>query len=824
MLQQSLSNFSLPSILPASLAGLWPSGLSSWMPVAAGEAPAFVTDIAAVLLAGAFIAYVCFRLGVVPIVGFLVAGVVIGPHGLGLVKSLELVDACAELGIVLLLFTIGIEFSLEKLAKIKTLIFGGGLMQVGLVTVVVVGILAALDVPWKIGIYTGFLVALSSTAIVLKLLGDRGETNAPHGQIGLGFLIFQDLAIILMVLLVPMLASGSGDDGGAAGLMGLAWALAKAALLIVAVLVVARRLMPPMLEAVARTCSPELFLLTLIAVCIGTAYLTSLAGVSLSLGAFLAGLMVSESRFSEHALGEILPLQIVFSATFFVSVGMLLDLSFFFDQWMLVITVVAVVLVIKVVTTGAAALALGYSRSAAAASALLLAQVGEFSFVLERAGRELGLNPAGYAQGSQVFIASTVVLMVLTPALATLGTRLGARLESGSGPRPGAAESEDEALGHVPHLENHVLVAGYGAAARRLVRVLEGSGIPYLILTLSPTGANEAEDDGLPVLRGDYTRQRILEHAGVGRAKMMVVADDNPTTARAVVAVARSQNPTMRVLVRSRYMAEIEPLLEDGADRVVAEELESTIQLFTDVLTTYHIPSSEIVADKDILRRGGYAALRGGPNLPEAPPITCNLKEEGIDLRSVALRPGSIAAQANIGQLELESVRALKLKALIRDGEVMETPDPATPLHPGDVLELIGSAEAFAAATELFVQRDSSGGPKLAPPKPPPRVSYDLETSYSIPADRLKAAEGRCSQIDRVRTVTPSALGCEECLAHGKSWVHLRICMICGYVGCCDDSEGRHARAHFEATGHAIMRSLEPGEDWAWCFIEEIEI
>ena len=394
---------------------------------AAGTAPAYLTDALTLIVAGAIIAYICFRLKLMPIVGFLLAGVLIGPHALGLVRNLKLVDAAAELGVILLLFTIGIEFSLEKLARIKRLIFVGGGLQVALATLATIGVLALFGVEWRIGLFTGFLVALSSTAIVLKVLADRGASNSEQGQVGLGLLIFQDLAIIVMVLLIPML---SGEGGSALGLL---LALAKALGIIAIVLFFARRLMPRVLEKVAKTCSPELFLFTVIAICFGTAYLTNLAGVSLSLGAFLAGLLVSESRFRHHALGEIMPLQILFSALFFVSVGILLDLRFLAANLLVVIAVIGATLAIKVLTTGVSVLALGHKLPVAAASALMLAQIGEFSFVLERAGREVGLTPAGMGEsGSQSFIAGTVVLMVLTPLLMRVGSRLAGHLQSSS--------------------------------------------------------------------------------------------------------------------------------------------------------------------------------------------------------------------------------------------------------------------------------------------------------------------------------------------------------------------------------------------------------
>ena len=447
------------------------------MIVAAAIAPPFLVQAVAIVVAAAVIAYVSSRIGLVPIVGFLIAGVIIGPHALKLVEDPALVNDAAEIGVILLLFTIGIEFSLEKLWRIKTLIFGGGGLQVTLASLGVLGALAAFGVEWRAALFTGFLVSLSSTAIVLKLLGDRGETASPHGQVTLGLLIFQDLAVIVMVLVVPMLG---GDGGSGAQIV---WALAKALGLIVAVLVVARRLMPPLLERVALTCAPELFLLTVIAICLGTAWLTSIAGVSLSLGAFLAGLVVSESRFSHHAFGEIMPLQILFSATFFVSVGMLLDVGFLVRHLPLVLAAVALVVVVKTLTTAGSVLALGYSAPVAAASALTLAQVGEFSFVLDRAGQAVGLSPAGLGDtGSQAFIASTVVLMVATPQLTALGSRLAQTLKrrhvrAASPPRPPRPSRRHRRDVHAPSASRHRRRlrrsgAAAGARAARIARAV----------------------------------------------------------------------------------------------------------------------------------------------------------------------------------------------------------------------------------------------------------------------------------------------------------------------------------------------------------------
>src|SRR5690349_14251413 len=408
----------------------------------------FLPQTVAMVVASAVIAYICHRLKILPIVGFLLAGVVIGPHAPALVQDAALIDQIAEIGIVLLLFTLGIEFSLDRVWRIKRAIFIGGGLQLGLTILAAIAILMLFGVDWRLGFYTGALVALSSTALVLKVLGDRNEVGSQQGQLTLGILIFQDLAIVGLVLILPMLA---GDAGS---MLGVAKGLGLAAIIVVLVVLVARRVMPPILERVARTCSQEIFLLTIIAICLGTAWLTNLAGVSLSLGAFLAGLVMSESRFSHHAFAEILPLQILFSAVFFISVGMLLDVAFVMRNPLLILAVVAGVVIVKVAITGLAARLLRYPAPMVAATAFLLAQIGEFSFVLERVGRSAGLYPAGVEDmGGNTFIAVTVLLMAVTPLLAKAGRALEERRAARTVGAAPTAQPEQVTI------ENHVIVA-----------------------------------------------------------------------------------------------------------------------------------------------------------------------------------------------------------------------------------------------------------------------------------------------------------------------------------------------------------------------------
>lgn len=774
--------------------------LHEFMELLTANSPIHVLpEIVAILAAGAIIAYISQRLGQVPIVGFLLAGVLIGPNALGLVNDQELIEVVAEIGIILLLFTIGIEFSLEKLARIKRLIFVGGGLQVALTIALTVVVLLAFNVNWRVGVFTGSLIALSSTAIILKLLADRSETNSESGQIALGILIFQDLAVIVMVLLLPMLAGTGGS------ILNIFLELGKAAIIIALVLVFARRVMPPILETVAQTCSQEIFLLSVIAICFGTAWLTSLAGVSLSLGAFLAGLVVSESQFSEHAFGEIMPLQILFSAAFFVSVGLLLDLGFVVANPLLVLGVLVGIVLVKLLATGIGVMLLGYSLPTILLSGFMLVQVGEFAFVLEREARALDLFPAGLAEtGGQTFIAASVILMVLTPFLAQAGYWMQARLERRTTATLAQKAQAQEATEHFGHLQNHVIVAGYGSAGQQLVRVLRGSGIPFVIITLNPVFAAAADAEGLPVLRGDDTRLHTLELVNIRRAKLLVVADDNPADARRVVAVARTANPTLTIIVRTRYIVEVEPLVEAGADIVIPEELESMVQLFVQVLDSYRVDEEEIETHVHSLRAHGYAALL---EPSERPSVVCeDLDDDCMHLRKVTIRAGAPAARQSLDLPALQGEYGLRVQGIQRNGEVITDLPTTLELQPGDRLLLLGSAEQFVRSGDLFrvsIITDGAGMPVVSQ------------------APQQQAQAGTCTHTNFIQLVSSDAQGCEECLKLGDTWVHLRMCLTCGHVGCCDSSKNKHATRHFQETGHPIIQSFEPGEDWRWCYIDK---
>jgi CPA2 family monovalent cation:H+ antiporter-2 len=664
------------------------------MPVLAVALP-FLNEMVALFVASVAIAYICYRLRLVPIAGFLIAGVIIGPNALGLVYDQELVDILAEVGVILLLFTIGVEFSLDHLARISRAIFVGGGIQVGLTIGLVTIFLAMFGVSWQAGVYTGCLVALSSTAIVLGLLGERNEIETSSGRMSLAILIFQDLAIVVMVLLVPILA---GTGGTAIDLL---VALGRALLVIAVVVVLARRVVPWILEKIVKTRRSELFLLAVVAICFGTAAASSLVGLSLALGAFLAGLVVSESRYAEQALSEVLPLRTVFNAVFFVSVGMLLDINFVIENPLLVLGVTGVIMVLKIATTTGGVLALGLPIGTAAISALALAQIGEFSFVLERAGRANGLSPVGLGEtGEQTFIAVTVLLMLLTPFFMQVAPPIADWLGRTRLGRMGA-DSADQSDGAVTALEDHVIVVGYGPGGQRLVQVLRDTGIPFVVVEMNPRAIAILDEQGIPAIYGDAARPHILEKAGVHYAKLCVVITHDTRTAPRVTQIARHLNPTLQIFVRTRFLRDIDDLHELGADVVVPEEMETTVRVFTHVLGAYMISPAEIDEHIRTLRASDYSIVRG--SIQEAHLMVLQgLDEEGLHTRAVAVREGAPAAGKTLAELELRQAYGITVIAIRRDGKTQAGPAGGFRVEPGDRLVLFGLAENFVKSADLF--------------------------------------------------------------------------------------------------------------------------
>jgi len=561
---------------------------------------AILRDLVVVLAVSVLIVFVSHKLRLPVVVGLLLTGVLIGPGGLSLIAHASTVNVLAEIGVVMLLFTIGLEFAPEKLRRVRRDFWAGGTLQVTLTVLASVAVLLLLEVPLRSAIYYGFLVALSSTAVVLKILADRAEVDSPQGRIALGVLIFQDIAIVPMIALVPVLA---GVQAVSLGKIVLRFGLSGA--VIAATFVLARFLMPRFLYLVVRTRIREAFLLTALLLCLGLAFLTFSLGLSLALGAFLAGVLIAESEYSHQVVSDILPFKDVFNSLFFISVGMLLDTGAVWKSKFFVLALVAGVLALKFLVAFATVAILGYSSRIAMMTGLALAQIGEFSFVLAGVGRPAGLMPA---EIFQAFIASSILTLLAAPFLIQISPALA---ERGARWLPWRPRFVDSPSGADRERKDHVIIAGYGLNGRNLAHVLKEAGIGYVILELNPRTVREAASAGEPVIFGDTSSRTILLEAGIRRAKGLVFAISDPQATRRGVKLVRELNREMFIIVRTRYTAEVDDLLKLGADDVIPEEFETSIEIFTRVLEKYHLPRNLIEVQTKVLRGECYGMLRG---------------------------------------------------------------------------------------------------------------------------------------------------------------------------------------------------------------------
>jgi CPA2 family monovalent cation:H+ antiporter-2 len=654
------------------------------------EFPLF-NDLLILLAASIPIAFVFNRLRLPVIVGFMMAGVLIGPYGLGLIREVAAIDMLAELGVVLLMFTIGLEFSLRRIADLKRLVVWGGGGQV-LLTVGAVTALAATVRPFQQALFDGFLITLSSTAIVLKTYMDYGETDTPHGRAGIGILLFQDVCIVPMMLLVPIL---SGREG--ASPLRIAATLGSAAVAVVVIVVAARYIVPFLLHYVVRLRSSEVFVLFVVLVALGTSWLTAHFGLSLALGAFVAGLVLSESEYSHQIVADILPFRDVFNSIFFVSIGMLLSVGALVENAGTVLGVVVGLVVLKTVIAAAVVRVLGYPPRVAVMTGLGLAQVGEFSFILAKAGSAQGLLDGA---DSQIFLAASIVSMIATPFLIKAAPRVGLalqeRLSPGSLLEPSIADFPSREV-----VRDHVVVVGYGLNGRNVARVLRGIDIRYRIVELNAESVREARTEGEPILFGDSTREEVLRRAGVDTARILVVTVADPIAARHAVHLARRLNPHIRTIVRTRYMSELEDLYRLGADEVIPEEFETSLEISARVLAAYGVSRLRIRRRKDVLRREGYRALRAH-GAPETEVGSLAELLEATTTETVPIDDGSPGAGRTIGGLDLRKTTGATVVAVNRRGDAEINPSPEFELAAGDSVVLLGSPEQVDAAVEVL--------------------------------------------------------------------------------------------------------------------------
>ncbi|MBI3815387.1 MAG: cation:proton antiporter [Nitrospinae bacterium] len=645
-------------------------------------------DLIIILAVALPITFAFHKMKLPAIAGYLVTGIVIGPYGIRLIFEMEAVKTLSEVGVALLLFTVGLEFSLTRMTRnIKTIVGSGGIQ-------VVLTILGVLTIAYSAGyslqqsFFFGFLISLSSTAIVLKMYTDRGEIDSPHGKFSVGILLFQDLCVVPMILLIPVLA-GAGDTS----LKVIVLTLLKAVIAMSVIFFASRLLVPTLLNQVVKLKSREFLLLFVVLLCLGTAWLTQYFGLSLAMGAFIAGLIISESEYSSQVVVEILPFRDFFSSIFFISIGMLLKIYYLSDHLIYLMLLTTGIIIFKIVLTLVSVVLFQKSLRIAFISALRLAQIGEFSFLLAEAGLRLQLIGNDDFQN---FLVSAILSMITAPLLIHVSYNLSLKLQSlFSVSKTGWGEGEGK------EMNEHVIIAGYGLNGRSLTQVLKETRISYIVIEINTERINAGKAAGVQMMYGDITSKEILHKAGIERAKIIVFAISDPLSIRSGINIARQMSPHIHIIARTLYASEVEDLMSLGANQVIPMDFETSVEIFSRVLKEYNIPGNLINRYVDMIRMDGYGMLRG-----------LSISHEKLkDLYKYLLMTttenylvtgDSTAKEKSLKELDLRHKTGAVIIAIVRKGEVKVNPDPDLQIETGDLLILLGSHAQLNRALNLL--------------------------------------------------------------------------------------------------------------------------
>jgi len=650
-------------------------------------------ELVLVLLASAVLVVVVFRtLGLPPLLGYLIVGVAIGPHALGWIPEDRSTAYLGEFGVVFLMFTIGLEFSLPKLVQMQRLVVGLGGLQVVLTTALLMGLLLLTGLAWQAAFALGAALAMSSTAIVVRMLADRMQTETPHGREIVGVLLAQDLAVVPLLVVLPALARPAGELTTALGLAAL-----KAATILAIVLWLGHRLMRPWFHLVARRRSHELFIINVLFITLGLAYVTELTGLSLALGAFVAGMLISETQYRHQVEDDIKPFREVLLGLFFITVGAQLDLQVVAAHPWLVVAMFAVPLALKLGIVAGLSRLFGSTPGTALRSGLALAQAGEFGLVLVARSAELTLIEPAFVQAA---IAGILLSMLAAPFLIQHSDQIVLRV-SGSEWMLRSLQLHQVAVRSLA-TDRHVVIGGYGRTGQSLARFLEREGIGYVALDLDPERVREAAAAGDTVVFGDAARRETLIAAGVKRAAVLVVTYIDMPAALKVLAHAHEINPALPVIVRTRDDSGLERLEKAGAAEVVPDTFESSLMLASHAMLMLGVPVRRVVDQVRTVRNQRYRLLRGfyhGASDDAADLDDANQPR----LHTVSLEPGAAAVGRTLEELRLERVGA-EVTAVRRRGIRADDPGPETRLEAGDVVVLLGRPEALEAAENRLLQ------------------------------------------------------------------------------------------------------------------------
>ena len=648
-------------------------------------------DVVIIFFLSTFVNFVFTKIKVPTIIGYLITGIIAGPYALALIQSNKEIELMAEIGIILLLFSIGLEFSLNHLLKIRKIVFWGGLLQLSTTTVIMMLIVHAYKLNWGEALFIGLITALSSTAVVFKLLQDRSELTSNYGRTVIGILIFQDIVLVPLLLFVPLI----GGEPINFPLQALVLVL-KAVLIIGLVYAGNKWLMPRILRLIAHTKNQELFFMSILLVCLSVALLTAEFGMSLAFGAFLAGLMISESEYSHNVFGNIIPFKDTFTSFFFVSIGMLLDLHFVFENYLLVIATVAILILLKMIIGMFCAFILGHTLKGTILVGIALSQVGEFSFILAEVGLDYQIISSFYFQ---LFLSTAIISMAVSPFLIQIASKVADTILKV--PLPNFLVEGLFPLKQIPipDLKNHLVIIGKDSRALNLSVMANYMKMPYISIVFDPAISRERQLRGETVIYGDAVNEPILHKAHIEDAKVVIISIGDMIPAMSVTGKVRMMNSQAIILVRTRHVRDIEELYKLGADQVIPEEFETTLNLFERVLKKYLLPRKEISRAIEKIRMDNYGIFRdevsdGGYSLVKDIP--------NIEVSAIKIEDGSLLTEKSIVGVNFRKVYGVTVVAIKRHELIIEHPDPNEVFKKGDIVYVLGKPGQIAHIVDLF--------------------------------------------------------------------------------------------------------------------------
>ncbi len=637
-------------------------------------------DLAVILVAALAVTLLFHRFKIPEIIGFLLTGTIIGPHGLGWVKGGEEINLIAEVGVIFLLFTIGLEFSLREFFRIRRLVLLGGGLQVGLTILCAFLVSSTFGFSIQEGIFYGFLLSMSSTVIVLSALESRNLTSSPVGGLALAILLFQDIAVVPMALLIPMLDAEKHNL--MADLMDL---LLSFGMLGVVVYLLHKFALRQVMTLIAQARSQEIFTIGVFAVCMGCAYLTGIAGMSMPLGAFIAGLILSESDYGFQASNTVHSFRNLFSSFFFVSIGMMFDPNAALSNPATVLGLACSIFVIKWITGTAAVRLLGFPVRLAVTLSLLLGQVGEFSFILAQLGVTQGIFSS---EAYQLFLAASIITMIASPGFIAAAPALAYRLTRRFASEQGLEKCDFIKAETKTDLSDHIVVVGFGLNGRNITYAAKSHKIPYIIIEMNPQTVAREKARGEPIIFGDASFPHVLEKAGIAKARIACVVIADPFSTRKIVDSIKRLNPALHTIVRSRDVGEVEKLVNLGANEVVPEEFETSLEIFSRVLRNYLVPESTIEDMTEDLRHQQYRRLTNQET-------ALNHTHEAISppqlsIETLLVGDGFPGVGKTLQELDIRNKHGITVVAIQRAGAITENPSPREKLEARDYVFVVG--------------------------------------------------------------------------------------------------------------------------------------